>query len=72
MASRQLQVKFFIMSYVRKNYKSCFANEDNYMAVTTEIFALIDEAYRTLIHPEKRMVYDAGLHHNNGRSSNGT
>lgn len=42
----------------KKTYKHCFANEKAYINTIAQVFSLIDEAYKTLIHPQSREQYD--------------
>mmetsp|Transcript_40604 Transcript_40604/g.36033 ORF Transcript_40604/g.36033 Transcript_40604/m.36033 type:complete len:138 (+) Transcript_40604:33-446(+) len=45
----------------KKSFKFCFANENAYQRVVSEVFYLIDEAYRTISNFERRKFYDKGL-----------
>ena len=47
---------------IRKTYKYCFANEEAFTALVSEIYKLIDASYRVLNNQELRSQYDSQIH----------
>lgn len=45
----------------RKSYKICFANEPAYTRTVSEIFYMIDEAYKALSNINQKKFYDKGM-----------